>query len=116
MATIDFGVIAEIDPDRNYAVFDDYEAALTEFSCVSIEDEVAEEWFVHWKEVPVSYARIGRRGVGMDQCGVNLVEPESIGLLLEVIRRDSEKAGVPQLVRLLEFAQKKHYHVICFGL
>lgn len=116
MATIDFGVIAEIDPDRNYAVFEDYEDVLIEFSCIPIEDEVAEDWFADWKELPVSYARIGRRGVGMDLCGVNLVGPESIGLLLEVIRRDAEKTGVPQLVKLLEFAQKKHYHIICFGL
>lgn len=116
MATIDFGVIAEIDYDRNYAVFDDYEAVLAEFSCISIEDEIAEEWFSSWVDLPVSYARIGRKGEGLDRCGVNLVEPEYIGRLVEVTGRDVDKASVPQLVRLLEFARKKRYHVICFGL
>lgn len=116
MATFDFGVIAEIDPDRNYAVFEDYEDVLIEFSCISIEDDIAEEWFTDWHEVPVSHCRIGRRGMGMDPCGVNLVEPEYIGMLMAAVERDAEEEGVAQLQKLLQFAQKKHYHIICFGL
>lgn len=134
MATVDFGIIREMDEDRDYGVFSSYSAQIAEFECVSVCDEVAERWFERLADLPVSYSSLRRRGRGPDSCGVNLISHKDVPALLCVVREDlrgdlrDEGAGCGRsdcafergreeaLVALLEEIIRTGSYLICFGI
>lgn len=134
MATVDFGIIREMDEVRDYGVVASYPALLAEFECISVCDEVAERWFERLSDLPVSYSSLRRRGRGPDICGVSIVSHEYVPALLRVIREDlredfGSKGGVcgqsdcafegvhsEDLFVLLEEIIRTRSYLICFGI
>lgn len=146
MAAVDFGIIREMDADRDYSVFESYRAVLAEFECVSVCDEVAERWFERLADLPVSYSSLRRRGRGPDPCGVNLISHQDVPALLCIVREDLrgnlqgnqredqaddlsgegagcgrsdcsfERGRAEALVALLEEIIRTGSYLVCFGI
>lgn len=124
MSKVDFGIIDKLEPARDYSVIGgNYDKILTEFRCVRIDDDFSDLLFPLVKDIPVSYCLLARRGVGLDQCGVNLVAPEYIPTVIDRFAELSDsdlstenRADLDALLTLLRECSLSDKYMICFGL
>lgn len=124
MAKVDFGIIEKLEPARDYSVIGgNYGKILEEFRCVRVDDDFSDLLFPLMGDIPVSYCRLDRRGVGLDQCGVNLVAPEYLPTIIDRFTElydntpsETERAELDALLTLLRECSLSDKYMICFGL
>ncbi len=85
-----FGVIADVDPERDYSDFsdfnNDYEKALEFYRCVAVPDDIVNEWILPVRHIPSFTCSLRRLFSGINHYGVTLLPPESIGTFLEIVK------------------------------
>lgn len=124
MAKVHFGIIEKLDPARDYAVIGgNFDKILAEFRCTGIDGDFSDLLFPLVQDIPVSYCRLDRRGVGLDQCGVNLAAPEYLPTVIDRFEEladtdisDEDRADLDSLLTLLRECSLSDKYMICFGL
>lgn len=83
------------------------------YSCVAVHDDYLADVREDLQKLPVYLESIEEAGEGLEECGIELIPPESIPALLQALE---EKEGFGELRPLLRRAQKEGKFVIHFGL
>ncbi len=113
---VDFGVIERIEPEKDYSIIDDYGHVYELYRCVSVPDDIVNEWILPAAGIPSFLGSLSRAFSGIDHYGVTLLPPESIGAFLAIVEHYRSDKSVAELVKLLITARKMRYYVICFGI
>ncbi len=117
---VDFGIIPKIDPNKNYQPSQEdfsYQEALQYYRCISVDDDIVNEWIVPSMKMPTYLFSLDRPSHGIDHYAVTLVPPSSLPELLEIVKpwREAEK-GVPRLIDLIQEAIKTGKYMIVYGV
>lgn len=136
-----FGIIDEFEEGRDYSEIDfgmDYEEYLEEFEPVlPIYYDFAGPFMELASELFVYYCSSDNAGFGLDDTGVNILPPKSVGVFYDLVQEalDGNALEIPddvdesdyddalsieeyaeKLLELLGEAIELNAHVICFGV
>ena len=81
--------------------------------CISVDDELIRPLLEKLSEVKCYWHILDRLEVGLAYTGINLIPPESCGLIKKVLKNEQ---GLSELASLLSKAEKEDKFVIHFGI
>ena len=117
---VDFGIIPKIDPKKSYLLSDEpfsYREALQYYRCVSVDDDIVNEWIVPSMKMPTYLFSLNRPSHGIDHYAVTLVPPSSLPVLLEVVKPWKEAdESVRRLTGLIQEAIENGKYMIVYGV
>ena len=117
----DFGIISNIEYNKDYADFgrETYEAIYAKYHCVSVSVDFVDDWISLTYNIPTYVCSLDKKFMGIDGAGITIIPPESVKMLLDIVRSYMEKnpdESIKKLVKLLSTAIDNGKYVICFGL
>ena len=119
---VDFGYISDIDPNKDYALSilsRDYSKI---FSCVSVPDDIVNEWIPLTKDIPTYFRCLTNPNYGIDHWGITLIPPKSTQMFADVIRQhnntlpNKEAPEIKELLKLMQQVYTADQYVISFGI
>jgi GTP1/Obg family GTP-binding protein len=119
---VDFGYISDIDPNKDYALSilaRDYSKI---FSCVSVPDEIVNEWIPLTKDIPTYFRSLTNPNYGIDHWGITLIPPQSTHMIADVIRQHTDKLPsketpeINELLKLMQQVYTSDQYFISFGV
>lgn len=119
---IEFGIIPQIDASKEYYPYLENEpltAVYDKYSCISVPDEIVNQWIGQCRNIPTYFASLDNPSRGIDHYGVTLVSPDNAELVLSIVQAyslQSNSLDLIQLISLLENAISSKRYIICFGL
>ena len=119
---VDFGIVDAFNPDQDYALLDTghpdpYRYFLKEYRCVSVDDDIVNEWIVPSIKMPSYLGTLSRPSHGIDHYAVTLVPPASLPVLLEIVKPWEEAdESVRRLTGLIQEAIENGKYMIVYGV
>ena len=119
---VDFGIINTFEPGKNYSELDrrysnPYQHFLEEYRCISVPDDIVNEWIVPSQIIPTYLESSKRDFKGIDHYGITLLPPTSLPMLLEIVKPWKEAdESVPRLIQLIQEAIKGEKYMIVYGV
>ncbi len=107
MAMHEFGIMEEI-PQAGCR-YDEY--VLEKYDCISIDDDIVEEFANRLLDVDMHWHTIDIFGKGLAYCGITLIPPVSLAAVIEEADNFDE---LFELRELLRQAQQENLYVIHF--
>ena len=121
-----FGIINDFDEHKDYSYFSDclsYKECLAKYHCIAIPDEIINDWWDGLITMKSYYDRFSEPNTALSRWGETLVPPESLDLLINVIKTRTNKrflilckAELTSLVNLLIQAKNESKFIIHFGV
>ena len=114
MPKAEFGIIDNLDPQKDYS-----EYAPDKYHCLSIDDDYLDEWWPHLCTMRTYFHSMSRPETALARWGVTLIPPESLPVLVKVLQTDTRMEADPQLELLLskvEEAIVSDKYMIHFGV
>ena len=111
----EFGIIENIEPSRNYG--DSYDPE--EFRCIRICEEAINDWYYELSDMKTFWCSMDRPATNIARYGDTLIPPESLDLLMSVIRQKTRAefmADALEIIELLEEAKQKNKFVILYDV
>ena len=109
MAMHEFGIVREI--PKAGCRYDEY--VPEKYDCIFIDDDIVEVFANGLLDVDMHWHTIDVTGKGLAYCGITLIPPASLGLVIDVIDDFEE---LLELRELFNQAQQKNLYVIHFGI
>jgi hypothetical protein len=119
---IELGIMQDIDPHIDYSYFDhpdDYKACLEKFHCISIPDDIVNEWIPLTQEMKIYRGSLEKEGVGIDHYGVTIIPPLSLENFKKIVISHTDNIGnniISELIKLLDAAIEQNSYIICYGI
>lgn len=114
---IDIGIIHELDKKKDYS--SDYSEEICEYyGCISIDEDDMSEFLseIYEKKIPASYCIYGRNvSYGIDPCGVTLLSPDSVRMIMDIMRKYSDMSWYTLLQDQCKKAIDENKYMIVFG-
>ncbi len=115
MISMEFGIIDQFDPARDYGVYDP-----APYHCIALDDDLyMNDWYVRALDMPTCFQQANRPAFSFDRWGVTLIPPASLPRLAEIVRTDSRFGTRPELNALLAMiqrARREEKWMIHFGI
>ncbi|MCI8650772.1 MAG: hypothetical protein HFG20_11735 [Anaerotruncus sp.] len=107
-----FGVIEQLDPNKNYEV---YEPEL--YQLVAVQDDYLDAWWQQLMLMKSYFHRLDRPAYGLARYGITLLPPESLPVFYDAVAAGPYRdAQVNQLLALLLDAIQRKKFVIHYGV
>ena len=117
---VDFGIIPKIDPEKSYLLSDEpfsYREALQYYRCVSVDDDIVNEWITPSMKMPTYLFSLDQPFRGIDHYAETLIPPSSLPMLLEIVKPWKEAdESVPRLIGLIQEAIENGKYMIVYGV
>ena len=111
MAKHEFGIM-QIPPTETER-FDTYEPE--KYNCISIDDCYIETILAELDSVDCYWHTLATPGKGLAYCGVTILPPKSLDLLISILLRQNER-NFAALVELATWAKESGKFIIHYGL
>ena len=111
----EFGIIENIDPTKDYS--GSYEPE--KYQCTAICEEAIDDWWNELTDMKSYYHCMDRPETNIARFGVTLIPPESLELLINVMRtktRPDFMGDSLEIVDLLLTAKKRNKYVILYDV
>lgn len=118
----DFGIIDDFDKQKDYGGFEgSYQDMLKKYHCVSIDDDILNDWAEDFREVKTYYHCFSRPETGFARYGITLIPPESLAAFIGIVERKTSaqwRTGftIAELLELLKKAKDEEKFVIVYGV
>lgn len=119
---IEIGIIQDIDSCIDYSCFDhpdDYKVCLEKYHCISIPDDVVNEWIPLTEEMKTYRGSLKKADVGINHYGVTIIPPSSLDSFKKIVISQTENVEskiIMELIRLLDAAIEHNCYIICYGI
>ena len=119
---VDFGIVDAFNPDQDYALLDTghpdpYRYFLKKYRCVSVDDDIVNEWIVPSMKMPTYLFSLDQPFRGIDHYAETLIPPSSLPMLLEIVKPWKEAdESVPRLIGLIQEAIENGKYMIVYGV
>ncbi len=94
-----------------------------QFRTIAFDDDLVLPWFNdHFTDIPVCWGTPDRPGVGVDYCGISLIPPDSVLVMIERLTARAARVGenerdeLLRLIALLRQGVDEGRWAICFGV
>ena len=115
MIKIEFGIIDEIEPQKDYSKYEP-----EKYHCVCIDnDAYIDVWWDQLQKMPSFSICLSKPGVALDRWGVTIIPPESLWILKDIVCNDSRiktDSHLVDLVNVILRAIEENKYMIHFGV
>jgi len=109
MAKHEFGIMQNT-PSKGQR-YDRYEPE--KFNCISVNDDYILSLLDDLKQLRCYWHTLDRPEMGLAYCGITIIPPDSLGRMMEIIKRERR---LSRLYDLLAKAQREGKYIIHFGI
>lgn len=115
MIKAEFGIIDNIDPERNYTEYEPQK-----YNCVAIDDDVyINDWWPKLLLIKTYSQSLSRPSFALDRWGITLIPPESLPALQDIVlsdRRLNKDSRLIELADKISQAINEQKYMIHFGV
>jgi hypothetical protein len=114
MAKTEFGIIDEINPQKDYGVYEP-----EKYNCVYINDDLIDDWWERLSIMKSYFHNMNRPSFALARWGVTLIPPESLPIFQDIVITDKRINTDNNLVNLADKIQEaieKNKFMIHFGI
>ncbi len=115
MIKIEFGIIDQIDPEKDYGT---YEPEI--YDCVAIDDHIyINDWWERLTQLKTYFHSLKRPANALARWGVTLIPPESLPGFLKIVQEDkriNKDRKLKALAEKIKKAIKGQKYMIHFGV
>lgn len=111
----EFGIIDDFDVKKDYG--ESYEPK--RYHGIAICDSALDDWWEQLSEIESYFHSFSRPSRGLARWGVTLIPPESLSLLIGIVKTQTKpeyQNDAMEIIELLEKAQKSDKFVIHYGV
>ncbi len=115
MIKTEFGIIDQIDPEKNYVCYEP-----EKYNCVAIDDDIyIDDWWERLTHLKTYFHSLARPANALARWGITLIPPESLPEFLKIVQNDTrinKDKNLRDLAEIVKRAIKEQKYLIHFGV
>lgn len=114
MATHKFGIIDEVENDKNYSIYEP-----EKYNAIKVDDDLIEPLLSKFQTIGTYFHSLDRPEYGLAYCGVTIIPPESLEDLLTLLINEStnfKNCEFDELLNKVNIAIENKKYMIHFGI